>query len=172
MAAETAIIIPVPEAESAVGQLRARYDRAAGLGAPPHITLLYPFLAPEAAAGQAAALGELFAAIPAFAFQLSSVGRFTRTAYLRPDRQERFIQITEALLARWPECRPYGGAFAEIVPHLTVADDPDLEVLDAVEQELKEGLPILCTAREAWLFTSSDSGQWAKAGAFPLAAAR
>ena len=53
MAAETAIIIPVPEAEAAVGQLRARYDRAAGLGAPPHITLLYPFLAPEAAAERA-----------------------------------------------------------------------------------------------------------------------
>lgn len=43
----TALVIVVPEAEPAVAPWRAALDRAASLGVPAHITVLYPFLSPE-----------------------------------------------------------------------------------------------------------------------------
>jgi hypothetical protein len=44
--AESTILVPVPEAEPVVGQLRARLDRAASRGIPAHVTVLYPFVPP------------------------------------------------------------------------------------------------------------------------------
>jgi hypothetical protein len=41
--AESAFAVSVPEAERYVGALRDRFDPTAKLGAPAHITLLYPF---------------------------------------------------------------------------------------------------------------------------------
>lgn len=44
----TAFAINVPEAEACVAELRARYDPLCALGAPAHITILYPFMEPSA----------------------------------------------------------------------------------------------------------------------------
>jgi hypothetical protein len=52
MGNESAIIIPIPEAEPIVGPLRLQYDGAARLGVPAHITVLYPFYPIQAAIGE------------------------------------------------------------------------------------------------------------------------
>ena len=44
---ESAILVPVPEAEVVVGHLRARLDPSASRGVPAHVTVLYPFVTPE-----------------------------------------------------------------------------------------------------------------------------
>src|SRR5437660_989822 len=44
---ESALLIPVPEAEPLVGQWRLEHDPSARAGVPPHVTLLYPFLPPD-----------------------------------------------------------------------------------------------------------------------------
>ena len=44
---ESALVILVPEAEPLVRPFRHRFDPSAALGVPAHITLLYPFIAPE-----------------------------------------------------------------------------------------------------------------------------
>ena len=43
-AAESAVLVPVPEAERAVSRHRARLDGAAARGVPAHVTVLYPFV--------------------------------------------------------------------------------------------------------------------------------
>jgi len=48
MAAQSAVLVPVPEAEPAVSRHRARLDRAAAWGVPAHVTILYPFAPPLA----------------------------------------------------------------------------------------------------------------------------
>ena len=45
--AESALVILVPEAEPLVRPFLERFDPSAATGVPAHITLLYPFLAPE-----------------------------------------------------------------------------------------------------------------------------
>jgi len=46
-ATESALIVPVPEAEPVVGEFRASLDRCAGWGVPAHVTVIYPFRAPD-----------------------------------------------------------------------------------------------------------------------------
>ena len=58
---ESAILVPVPEAEPVVGRLRARLDRSAGRGIPAHVTsfpeglayadLMGPPASPDSTAG-------------------------------------------------------------------------------------------------------------------------
>ena len=47
VAGESAIIVPV-QVPVAVGRLRDRMDPSAAQGVPAHVTLLYPFMPPEA----------------------------------------------------------------------------------------------------------------------------
>lgn len=119
---ETAFVVLVPEAEPRVAALRARCDPVAALGVPAHITLLYPFLPP--ARVQRGVLRRAAAAIArqrAFDFRLAAPGEFPGVAWLGPEPAEPFIALTRALVRAFPDWPPYGGAHAEIVPHLTVA---------------------------------------------------
>jgi len=168
MANESALILPIPEVEPIVGPLRLQHDRAALLGVPAHVTLLYPFRPADAAIGETEKLRRLCASIAAFSFSFIEVRRFPATAYLHPDKSESFVQITEALVKLWPDCRPYGGAFAEIVPHLTVADKVSGEILSGVEEALAGQLPLRCVAREICLLTSDEAGMWSIKASFPL----
>jgi len=170
MANESALIIPIPEVEPIVGPLRLQYDRAARLGVPAHITLLYPFRPADAVIGEMEKLTTLCSSIKAFSFSFIELRRFPATAYLHPDKSERFAQITEALMTLWPDCRPYGGAFAEIIPHLTVADGVDIKVLGEAESFLRPQVPIKCVAREVLLMTCNEAGMWTTMARFPLSA--
>jgi len=171
MGNESAIVVPIPEVEGMVGQLRLQYDAAARLGVPAHVTLLYPFRPAEALAGEIEALREVCAAIEAFPFAFTEVRRFSATAYLHPDKSERFVQMIRALVKRWPMCEPYGGAFADIIPHLTVADKVNIETLGAVDESLRSQLPIRCVANEVLLLSSDQGGMWSKRASFSLAPA-
>lgn len=170
MANESAIIMPVAEVEPIVGPLRLQYDRSAALGVPAHITLLFPFYQPKKAESQLEKLAGFFNGIVGFEFSFVEVRRFPRAAYLHPDHTERFIEIINGLVQKWPEYKPYGGAFPDIVPHLTVADQADAGVLDTVQASLRDRLPIPCFAAEAWLLFSDDRGFWSRRERFPLGA--
>ena len=57
-------------------------------------------------------------------------------------------------------CPPYGGVFADVVPHLTVAEKRmgDLAALQAAERAVHEGLPI-STRVESLLLIAGTSGR-------------
>jgi len=169
MGNESAVIIPIPEVEPVVARLRRRYDRTARLCVPAHVTLLYPFCPPPVPVGEIARLRDVCGSIAAFPFSFTEVRRFPATAYLHPDQEEAFAQITKRLVEMWPDYKPYGGAHADVVPHLTVADGVDAERLSAMQDSLHGQLPIRCVAREVWLLTSDQEGIWSKKAGFPLA---
>jgi 2'-5' RNA ligase len=170
MANESAVILPIPEVEPIVGPRRLQYDAAARLGVPAHVTLLYPFRPADTVSDEIKTLREICASIPAFSFSFIEVRRFPATVYLHPDKSEMFAQITEALVKLWPDCKPYGGAFADIIPHLTVADKQEVKTLTEVESFLRLQLPIRCVAREVLLLTCDEAGMWSTVASFPLSA--
>lgn len=152
----TTLILPV---HSADGVLR---ESAREPGIPAHITLLYPFLAGRSIDGDTeSALASLLLEIPAFDFVLSGVGRFPGVVYLAPDPAQRFVALTEALVARWPERQPYGGAHEEIIPHLTVAYGA------SIPDGLIERLPLAARAEEVWLMNRT-AGRWVRRQSFSL----
>ena len=158
MPRRTALIIAVPEAEPAVAAPRLRHDPMARLGVPAHITIHFPFAPPDAVDEEAVA--ELVAGRSAFPFELASVEHFgDDVTYLAPRPAAPFCELIEASAARWPEYPRYDGAFAEIVPHLTVG---------LARLELQLALPIACVARAVTLLEEGDDGRWSVRRRFEL----
>jgi len=167
---ESALIVPVPEAEDLVGEWRERYDDSARTGVPAHLTLLYPFLPPEdVTQADLEGLTALFAAANATRFELVAVRRFSRgVLYLAPEPEAFLRELTGQIWAQYPHRPPYGGVFDDVIPHLTVAQVADSGVLDAVEASVARGLPIAARATEAWLMLQDADGRWRAGHRFPL----
>jgi 2'-5' RNA ligase len=163
------LIVPVPEAEPIVQAWRARYDKVALQGVPAHITLLYPFVSADDVDAEARAfLTELFASTPSIRARLVSVGRFPGVVYLVPEPTSWFVDLTRTLSARFG-LLPYGGVYADTVPHLTVAHQPDAAVLDEVAAQVALSLPIEVQVREVWMMEQRPEGHWEHCETFPLA---
>lgn len=154
--ATTILILPVPCAEDVV------QGSAREAGIPAHITLLYPFLVGRTIDHDTEnALATLLREVPSFNFALSEVGHFPGVVYLAPEPAAPFVRLTQALAERWPDYQPYGGAFEDIVPHLTVSYG------ETVPDRVAEQLPLTARAEEVWLM-SRVAGRWVRRRSFPL----
>ncbi|WP_405877300.1 2'-5' RNA ligase family protein [Streptomyces sp. NBC_01384] len=76
-------------------------------------------------------------------------------------------RLTEAMADRWPEAPPYGGQFADVVPHLTVAQAQDDAVLERVEADLRGSLPVTARVASVALMVHNGS-RWQQQASFAL----
>lgn len=169
--AESAFIVRVSEAEPYVGRYRERFDPSARLGVPAHVTILFPFMPPEALSEEVFERARAVAAsVPEFQFSLARLGRFPGTLYLAPEPAAPFVALTESIHRSFPEYPPYGGKHSSVVPHMTIAHASDPEQ-DKIEAELRENLPhppcIAAICKELVLIENS-SGRWRELRAFAL----
>jgi len=166
-AGQTALVVPVPEAEPAVRAWRERYDPAARAGVPAHVTVLFPFLhASLVDDGTCAALDEIFGRHRSFDVRFEECGRFPGLLYLAPVPETPFRRLTESVVDRWPEAPPYGGKY-EAHPHLTVAQGQDEAVLDELEATLRPSLPIAARVPTVDLVVHTGA-EWQHRASFAL----
>ena len=174
---ESALLVPVPAAEPAVGQYRGRLDEAARDGVPAHITVLYPFLPPAGIDKTLlAALGRLFAGHAAFGFTLDKVGWFgEELVWLGPRDAAPFSALTDLAFTAFPSCPPYGGRHTEVIPHLTIGHAGGAQALGAAAEAVRPWLPIEAVATEVILMVGprpgipgTPPGQWRTIATFPL----
>jgi 2'-5' RNA ligase len=168
---ETALIVEVPAAEPAIGRYRAELDANARLGVPAHITILAPFL-PAGRLGDAerGRLVRVFAAVSPFDFRLDRTGWFgTTTLWLGPADPAPFRDLTDRVFAEFPDFPPFGGQFADVVPHLTIGLDRPTEELLRAELQIVPALPVTARASAVTLMAeSSPGGRWEILASFPL----
>lgn len=164
----SAVLIPVSDAESAIGPWRRRYDPTAVAGVPPHVTLIVPWLVPDDIDDTALTrLGAVVAQTARFAFSLAGIGWFSRrVVWLAPRPAEPFLDLIGAIAGEF-ETPPWGGEFDLVVPHLTVAHGDDESKLTVVAENLGNDLPIACQATEAWVMIG-DGVRWWRRAALPL----
>ena len=156
---ETALVIPVPDAEPVVAAWRNRFDSSAAQGMPAHITAVYPFIPADRLGTEALArLGRLCAARPVLEVQFRRTARFPGVLYLESAPSDGLRQLTLEVAGQWPEAPPYRGAFSEIIPHLTVAHGVAPDVLDMVEARVQRSLPISTSLVEARLYVFDGEG--------------
>ena len=143
----TALVLLVPESEPLVSWFRSRHDPSAAQGMPAHITIFYPFVPAAAVTTEVTVrLDDLLGPVPPFDFRLAATGRFPGVLYMPPEPAHPVLDLTRVVHGAFPECTPYGGAFEEPVPHLTVAQAESADQLDRVEQGVLRRLQ--CTWHE------------------------
>jgi 2'-5' RNA ligase len=143
---ETAVIVPVPDAEPIVADHRERLDTAADRGVPAHVTVLYPFVAPAAVDEHVlATLGAAVGSVEAFDCRFARTRWFgDEVLWLDPEPAEPFRRLTAAVRRAFPQHPPYGGVHDDVVPHLTVAEKRrgGTAAAHAAEQAVAARLPL------------------------------
>ena len=150
-------------------RLRRAWDRNASAGIPAHVTVLFPFVGPgglgRSIRGELAAIA---AAHEPFEVRFERVGRFPGVVYLVPDPAEPFTRLITAVAARYPAYPPYGGEFAEVIPHLTIAESDDDGPLGGVATIASRHLPFGAHVAELEVLVESDAGRWHRHWRLPL----
>jgi 2'-5' RNA ligase len=169
---QTALIVPAPDAEPLVGGFRARHSADARAGVPAHLTIMFPFLEPAAVSDDVLrALEDVFAAEPAFDYTLVAVREFKDggVLYLAPEPAAPFLRLTERIAGRFG-VKPYGGAYLEAIPHLTVGEDIPSDERERVAGALTRALPLPAHATQAWLMVGRTDRTWTRSHVFAFAA--
>lgn len=157
---QSALLIPVPQADAVVGRWRYEYDPVAAAGVPAHVTLVVPWLPPdEIGEPDLAELEEELADVAAFDFTLARVDWFgRRVLWVAPEPAEPFLKLTHRLSDRF-HTPPWDDEFDEVIPHLTVAHASDGVELVPVAADVATRLPLACRAQEVWVMVGGG-GRW------------
>jgi hypothetical protein len=172
-ATETAVLVLVPEAEAAVGELRARLDVAASWGVPAHLSIVYPFVPPAAVDGDVLArLTDAVGTVPAFDCAFPSTAWFgDDVLWLAPDPAAPFLRLIEAVVGAFPAHLPYGGIYDDPVPHLTVGERRlgRSAELKAAEEAVRVHLPLRARVDRAVLLAGRrERDSWVPVAEFGL----
>jgi len=162
------VVVLVAAAEPAVSELRLTHDPMAARGVPAHVTIVHPFRSrvDESMADQVAVIA---ASTLPFEAVFSAIGRFPGgVVFLAPDDPAPFVNLTRAFVDTFPDCPPYGGAFAEPVPHLTVGSSVQPADADRLEAALFPRLPISTRVGQLTLLVEDDDGQWTVDRSWPF----
>jgi 2'-5' RNA ligase len=128
MQLETALlIVPPSKVQTFAYPLREAYDQDSFNRVPAHITLMYPFVPPDAVDEAVERLEPICASIPAFEITLDRYGSFENTLFLEPSNPEKILALHQTLASAFPEYPIYGGEHGDnLHPHLTLArfDNP------------------------------------------------
>jgi 2'-5' RNA ligase len=159
--AQSALLIPAPEAETLVGSWRAVHDPSARRGVPAHITLVVPWVPPEQIKQEHLdELSELLADQEPFEYTLEKVCWFgERVLWLRPCPDAPFKRLTSLLSSHF-DTPPWQGEFADVVPHLTVglAGYALGCTLSEAAEDLAPRLPLRCRATEVDVMCGDGTG--------------
>jgi len=171
---QSALIVEVPWAEPVVGPWRRAHDAISHRGVPAHITILYPFRAPDVLDDTVnATLASLAASVPAWDLSLVEVDAFPDAVWLRPEPDDHLHALADSVWAAFPDCPPHGGQFPALRPHVTVGQDPDPERIDLLRrraaEELATMLPVTGRVDGLSLFVSGEAGEWTRCTVFPFA---
>jgi 2'-5' RNA ligase len=170
----TAVAIVLDDARRRLEPVRAELDaEAVAAGIPLHVTLLFPFV-PRADLNDDVfrALAEFFEARAPLTLTLGEIGEFPGVVYAVPEPGGELMEWIAGLWERFPDCPPYGGEFAEVVPHATLGtwEDPrrqDEQVARA--RELTRGMfPLSCEIHDVALLEEHAPDRWCELRRFPL----
>ena len=166
---ESIILIPVPEATPIVHEYRLRYDPSTVANVPEHLTLLYPFLAPDKIDDDViSTLLATFSIVSPFPFTLSHTAWFEQgVLYLAPEPATPLLDLTWRL-SRMFNILPFEGRYPDPIPHLTIAHSGPTDILTDIITDISAYLPLEAVAQEAWLMVGHNETSWTLRQRFPF----
>jgi len=167
---ESAVLVPVPAADTALGELRRRLDRVGGARVPAHVTVVYPFVPPERIDGAVeAAVARAVASVEVFETEFGRIDWFgDGVLFLAPEPDVGFRRLIAAVVAAFPQHPPYGGAYRDVVPHLTLGASVPPEQLTAAVPAVRAALPLRARITHALLMEGAGDEPWQVRARLPL----
>ena len=142
---------------------------------PLSLTLLYPWIAPDALTeADLAGARAFFAEQAPLEFQLTRVAEFPGVvAYAVPEPDGELRALMRALWAKYPDYPPYGRPGNEPAPHATLGrlEGDDAITLERAKRRVEPLLPVRCDVRHVTLMEMYELDRWRVRETFPLAAA-
>jgi 2'-5' RNA ligase len=164
---ESAIVVRI-RVPTAIERLRRAHDRAARVGVPAHVTILYPFVATSALTPAVRDdLAQIASEFRAFRVTFAEAGRWAGLVYLQPDPSRPFTALIDRVAACFPEHPPYAGAISEVIPHLTVVESHAVP-LDEVRAAAEASLPFEAEADGLDVLVEGDEGRWRRRWQLPF----
>lgn len=136
----------------------------------PHVTLLIPFV-PAGLIDEAVGrrLRRVLRRFNHFEYALSRFESFdTGVLYLAPEPSRPFVDLALALIREFPDYPPYEGIHDQVIPHVTVSDSDDEELLERIRSEVEPRLPIECDATKVTLVERGTDLRWRARAAIAL----
>jgi 2'-5' RNA ligase len=147
--AEFSLVVPFPGLVELVGVAD---------DLPPHITVLFP------APGDIVEIAKVLEPFDQFEVTFTRLDRFPGVLWLAPEPSEPFVVMTEAMASRFPDHRPYGGTYSQVIPHLTVA----VSLLDETAALVEPLLPLASRVESVVLYESANGTHWHERATFDL----
>ncbi len=167
----TLLALLVPEADSLVGETRARLDPSARLGLGAHITLVYPWLdSVDVTDDVLLRLRGITTAHAAVSFRLDLVDTCPSTVWLAPSPVEAIASLAVSLEAAFPERPRIGPDFDRYVPHLSVARNVRKgrdNIVAALHDRLHIHGPVECLCKDVHVMERAAAG-WRTLASLPL----
>ena len=158
---DSALVIPVslpPRLE----RERRLHVVVAALGVPAHLTLLYPFIAPDDLTDHdRRRIASVLSRHAAFDYSLGRIRAWPTVLSLEVQPVAPFARLVEALVALYPAWVPYGGSYP-YVPHVTLADlhPADSPAVADPPRLADPRRPLDRRAERAILIVQDQAGRW------------
>lgn len=139
------LIIAPPEVAAFTDPIREAHLRGNGdvFRVPAHFSVMFPFVSPGTIGdGPDPAILEatihklkgVCAEAEPFSVTIDHYGSFPGVLYLAPQDPAPIVALHQRILAAFPDYLPYGGAFGDFTPHMTLARFEDEAAMDAFER--------------------------------------
>jgi hypothetical protein len=105
-------------------------------------------------------------------FELERIDAFPDALYAAPEPAAELIDLIDELALAFPETPPYGGAFAQSIPHATLAVPTEGSEAEHTLENLRKAaasvLPVPCKVTYASLLEEYEPERWTERERFPL----
>jgi 2'-5' RNA ligase len=161
----------VPSAVIVRARLPAALERVrlanvdnASRGVPAHVTLLHPFIEPNALdGGVRARLAAVAAQHRAFEYRQTGIREWPAALYVAVAPEAPFVRLQRDLQATFPEWPIYAGRPGDgfrFVPHITVADEGHIGIASARNARARGGFPGRRRAHALEVIATGEDGRW------------
>ena len=116
-----------------------------------------------------ATLRTFFAERAPLLFELARIEAFPDALYAAPEPAAELIDLIDELALVFPETPPYGGAFAQTIPHATLAEPTGEHTLETLRGASAAVLPVPCEVTYASLLEEHEPEGWTERERFSLA---
>jgi 2'-5' RNA ligase len=154
----------------ALERLRRKSVDDAADGLPAHLTMLYPFVAPERLRPDVRrALAAVAGRNNPFDYRLVGAARWPDTVYAAVDPAEPFVRLQRELEAAFPAFPIYGqDADFEFVPHVTIGEGAAIDEPALLQDPGWRSLPLQRRATSIEVIGQSEGGRWRTIWRLPL----